>query len=226
MIGDGSSDTVFVVTNGRLQTARRENAFKVRHQVQHQIGIHAFASKNTHIPRIIGSHIARIFEGCPRGFQQDTVLRIHQLRLSGCDTEESSIKFIDVSYLPFGLDVIWVLNKFRTDSHRQQFLIAVKGNALSACQKIFPKRLYRIGLRETPRHPNDSYTKIILCHVAFPLYSGLSRVSFSGISDDCRLWLPSACDQRPNAASPHAVVSDLLWSLALRPGPAEIPPSV
>ncbi len=69
VIGDGSSDTVFVVTNGRLQTARRENAFKVRHQVQHQIGIHAFASK---IPtsRIIGSHIARIFEGCPRGFNR------------------------------------------------------------------------------------------------------------------------------------------------------------
>ena len=80
---------------------------RVRHDIQ-EIEIESAAGEYPDGRAIQFRIVARILERLPRTFEQDAVLRVHDLGLARRKTKERRIEHVGVFEYASGLDVVWV----------------------------------------------------------------------------------------------------------------------
>ncbi len=152
--GPGGQE-VLVAAEQDLVHARRVQDGPVVHQVEHQVRVEARPGEDTDAAlEALGVDSGRL-QGLPGAFEEDPVLRVHDLRLAGAVAEEALVEQVGVREEPLGPDVVVPLQQCGVDPG--QLVVGEGRDAFPARREVGPEGLDVRGAREAARHADDGH---------------------------------------------------------------------
>ncbi len=146
---------VLVVAEDGRQTGLGSQEVPVHRQIVQQVGVHAGAGIDPDGSPVVARAISRRLQGLPGAFQEQTVLRVGDLRVPRRETEEARVEEIGVVQHSPGLDVARIVQRGRGNAGRLELGIGEVRDGLDALTHILPERLEAAGARKTASHSHD-----------------------------------------------------------------------
>ncbi len=153
-VGHARWQIILVVGQHQLMLVELRNEFGAGEEILRKVGVHAHAGEHT--DRAVKSRwiATGIFQRLPRAFEEDTMLRVKQVRFAWVQPEEAGVEQISSLENAARIDVIWPL--FRSiNSCGNQLLVGEEGNAFHAVAQITPKLVDVARVRKAPGHADN-----------------------------------------------------------------------
>ena len=123
-------------------------------QASEEIRALAAACEHADGTRVYGRIVTGIFESLPAGFQEKTLLRIHQFSIARKDTEKFRVEETDVFQNRPGTNVTRILRQFRC-IWNFEFIHSKMRNRFDAVELVSPELGYTLGSRKAPGHSDN-----------------------------------------------------------------------
>ena len=143
-----------VVAEAQMKRPDRRHDLVVPHELQ-EIGVRPRAGEDTDAVRERGRVVPRVLETRPAHFEEQPMLRIHQLRLARRDPEERRVEAFDVVQHRRGANVMTVGEMVGRHAGRPQLVVVEAADAVAAVDEVLPELVRRIGARESAGVADD-----------------------------------------------------------------------
>ena len=192
LVGDAGSQQVRVRGQHRLVGGDRGEQGRIRHHDEEPVAPARSPEDADRPARALGV-VARPFQGFPGRLEEETLLRVQDLRLARRVAEEARVEALDVAEDRSRFHVGGAAQRFPAHSLLPELLVAEERHGLDAVAQVLPEGLDAACAREPAGHADDGDVEVArdLVRHAAPPAGGASR--FSHIAANCsRVWKVSS----------------------------------
>ena len=154
LVGDLGGDRVFLVADQNWEGPHRLDQLGVGVDVGH-IGADAAAGIDADQAVETLGVVTGELEGLPGAFQEESVLRVHQLRVARRVAEEGGVELLDALEDGPGADVVWVAQQLGVGAGGDQLFVGEEGDGLASGAQVLPQLVDVPGPRKAAGHGDD-----------------------------------------------------------------------
>ena len=160
-VGRAGGDVVLLVVEHHLEFAQSGDLVRVVLQVTLEVGGVVHAGEDADLTVAVARGLAALLKALPGQFQEDALLRVHQLGFAWADAEEGGIKARCVVEHAACRHVVGVAGEAGGQGG-VQFLRPEMTDAITAGNQVLPEFLDAGGAREAPGHADDGDGALVL----------------------------------------------------------------